>query len=230
MFKNKNKQIVHFLHIGKTGGSAFKYVFNKYNETEKYIIKSHPHSTTLRDIPEGEKVFFCLRDPLSRFVSGFYSRKRKGQPRIYREWNALEEKVFITFDTANKLACALADVKSGMHSLSISAMENINHFLDYSYWYGDIQYFQKRLDDIVYIGFQETLDDDFHKIKKILGLPPSAMLPLDDISLHKNPDTIDRVIEKRGESALEKWYSQDRSFITLCKKIMSDKAIQQTSR
>ena len=75
----KKQEVVHILHIRKTGGSAVKESLGPYTMTDKFRIKLHGHSFTLKDVPKGEKVVFFLRDPFTRFVSGFYSRKRKNR-------------------------------------------------------------------------------------------------------------------------------------------------------
>lgn len=90
LFRKNKKQKVHFLHIGKTGGSAVKFALKEYSKTSWCKITFHDHKTSLSDIPEGEKIFFFLRDPISRFISGFYSRQRKGLPRYYSEWTSEE--------------------------------------------------------------------------------------------------------------------------------------------
>ena len=38
------------------------------------VVHLHRHAVRLRDVPVGEKFFFFVRDPVSRFVSGFHSR------------------------------------------------------------------------------------------------------------------------------------------------------------
>jgi len=81
--KIQGKQLIHFLHIGKTGGSAIKYALTQYSVSGRYAIYLHSHNFRLRDVPIGESVFFFLRDPISRFKSGFYSRQRQGQPRYF---------------------------------------------------------------------------------------------------------------------------------------------------
>ena len=70
---------VHFLHIGKTGGTAIKAALKAYPPA--VTLHVHPHRFALADVPRGERVFFFVRDPLSRFVSAFHSRKRRGLPR-----------------------------------------------------------------------------------------------------------------------------------------------------
>lgn len=216
----RKKQKVHFLHIGKTGGSAIKSVLNNFLETPKYSITLHNHDTSLKDIPKGESVIFFLRDPVSRFISGFYSRQRKGQPRYYSEWSPKEKEVFERFSTPNEIAVSLVNESA----FAIMAMKSVQHFKPYNKWYIDVDYFKSRLDDILFIGFQESLDSDFVKLKRILGIPDDINLPTDDVAAHKNLKNVDKSIDESGIDALKEWYSDDAKFIELCKKIMSNKA------
>ena len=64
----KGRQFVHFLHIGKTGGSAIKYALKSYSSNARYAIYIHNHNFILRDVPKGEGVVFFLRDPIERFI------------------------------------------------------------------------------------------------------------------------------------------------------------------
>lgn len=215
------KRKVHFLHIGKTGGSAIKSVLNESLETPKFTLKLHEHQTTLKDIPEGEYIIFFLRDPISRFVSGFYSRLRKGQPRYHSEWRPQEKIIFETFNTPNMLACSLSSKSSKDYLLALQAMEHVEHLKRYSYWYGDSEYFKSRIKDILYIGFQESLNADFCELKNILGLPETAQLPEDDVGAHRNPKGLNKSIDKEGLLALNNWYHEDNKFVSLCKEFMS---------
>ena len=85
--KLQGQQVVHFLHIGKTGGTAVKYALKRNLVNKEYMIYLHGHEFKLRDVQKGAKAFFFLRDPVDRFVSGFYSRRRQGQPRIFSPWS-----------------------------------------------------------------------------------------------------------------------------------------------
>jgi len=80
----------HFLHIGKTGGTAVKTALKPLVRSGPFDLDLHRHPFTLAKIPEGEVFFFCLRDPIERFVSGFSSRQREGRPRHYRPWGPNE--------------------------------------------------------------------------------------------------------------------------------------------
>ncbi|MCP3852506.1 MAG: sulfotransferase family 2 domain-containing protein, partial [Gammaproteobacteria bacterium] len=205
------------MHIGKTGGSAIKSVLNDFLETPKYSITLHGHGTSLEDIPKGDSVIFFLRDPVTRFVSGFYSRQRKGQPRYYSEWSPKEKEVFEHFSTPNEVAVSLANEQES----AIIAMKSVQHFSRYKKWYVDFDYFKSRVEDILLIGFQESLDSDFERLKSILGIPEEINLPVDDVAAHKNPKNVDKSIDENGIEALKKWYSEDAKFIELCKEIMS---------
>ena len=74
----RNRRNVHLLHIGKTGGTAVKAAVRQSDANGSLLI--HPHEVTLRDIAPGDDVIFFVRNPVDRFVSGFFSRKRQGQP------------------------------------------------------------------------------------------------------------------------------------------------------
>jgi hypothetical protein len=212
---------LHFIHIGKTGGSAVKSALKNHLKTKEYKIILHSHDTLISDIPVGEKIFFFLREPISRFISAFYSRQRKGQPLYYSEWSPKEKELFEAFNTPDKIASGLADNKP----LAVEGMNTIHHFKKYKNFYKSSEYFQTRIDDILFVGFQETLDTDFLMLKSLLAISNSCTLPVDDIKSHKNPKNIDKAIDKRGVIALTEWYEEDFIFISQCKKIMSDRAL-----
>lgn len=212
------KRKVHFLHVGKTGGTAVKFALKNCLETESYSIQLHAHDVSLRDIPSGEFVFFFLRDPISRFISAFYSRQRKGYPRYYCEWNNREVEVFGNFASPNEIAVAIANRQSESHELAKQAMSCVVHFRPYNNWYIDCEYFNSRLEDILFVGFQETLENDFLTLKDILKISEHIVLPSDEIASHKNTGSVDKFIEQVGVRALTEWYADDFQFIETCKK------------
>ena len=150
----KKKQRIHFLHIGKTGGTVVKSVLKEFLEAPEYTLILHGHGTALEDVPKGDSVIFFLRDPVSRFISGFYSRQRKGLPRFYVEWRPLEKEVFEHFSTPNEIAVSLANEHSDNHVLAVTAMKSVPHFKAYRKWYIDIDYFKSRFEDVVVNQFR----------------------------------------------------------------------------
>jgi Sulfotransferase family len=217
----EQKAKAYFFHIGKTGGSAFVSAIGNKLDAGKYSIQLRGHDAKLTDVPVGEKIFFFLRDPISRFVSGFYSRQRKGRPRYNIEWSRIEKEVFTTFSTPNALALALSDKLMPNHDLSVRGMNNIVHLSSYFTWFKDLGYFKSRINDILFIGFQETLDDDFEKLKQVLNLPISTSLPKDDISAHKTPTHLDTSLDGDATIILKQWYARDIEFVIACKELMA---------
>tara|TARA_B100001750_G_C15452983_1_gene569995 strand:- start:111 stop:914 length:804 start_codon:yes stop_codon:yes gene_type:complete len=217
--KTENKVIIHCMHIGKTGGTAIKFAMNLKGSAyidDKYIIVGHRHSFSLKDVLPDEKCFFFVRDPIDRFISSFYSRKRKGMPRIYREWNKGEKKAFSKFNTPNELARALNSEDLNIKNDAIDAMKNIHHvktsFWD---WFISKEYFLSRKDDILFIGNQKKMDSDFIKLKNILELPDHFSLPRDPVKMHKNPEGIDKNLDDNAIKNLKSWYAKDYEFLDI---------------
>ena len=213
----QRKKDAHFLHIGKTGGSAIKSALAQCTRTPSYRIHLEKHEVTLADVPVGQKMFFCLRDPVSRFVSGFYSRQRKGLPRYYVEWTPGERDVYETFATPNELALALSRSSGDPESPAVRAMSAVKHLGHYNFWYGDIDTFKSRVSDILFIGFQDSLDSDFERLRRILGLGPEVVLPKDDVGAHRNDPSLDRSLDPKAREALEAWYAEDYAFFDYCR-------------
>jgi len=218
-YRLEGKQIIHFLHIGKTGGTAFREALTKHNINNNYAIIFHQHEIKLKDIPKGEKVIFFLRDPLTRFVSGFYSRQRKRMPRYNIPWKGWEEKAFSIFHTPNDLAEAITSKNKIIRKEAIHAMQNITHIKSHFWdWFSNKKYFQSRLNDILFVATQENLSRDFEKLKTILKLPKNLKLPKDDYRMHKNPLHLNKKLSQTAKHNLKKWYAKDYEFSKLCKK------------
>ena len=117
------RRTVHFLHLRKNAGTQIKFVAQQINENnENCWVESHKHRVRLNDLPPEAEHFFSIRDPITRFKSAFYSRKRKGQPRIFIDWSPEEKEIFSTFEHANDLAEALFE-DSSRGSLAFGAMK-----------------------------------------------------------------------------------------------------------
>jgi hypothetical protein len=212
------KPPAHFLHIGKTGGTAAYHALCLAPPgSGDYRILSHTHAVKLSDIPTGEKVFFFLRDPISRFVSGFYSRQRQGKPRYFYPWSHAEKLAFEHFQTPNQLATALTSKFPKQRALARMAMAGIHHvnttFWD---WFHDEEYWRSRASDILFVGYQETLAQDFEKLKSLLGLPPELGLPKDAIDRHESPPSLDKALDDLALANLREWYRRDYAFLERC--------------
>jgi hypothetical protein len=210
---------VHFLHIRKTGGTAVAEAMGPH--AQEFGIVLHAHSTKLSDIPRDHRVFFFVRHPIPRFVSGFFSRLRRGRPRYnYYEWSEDEAKAFGRFAKANDLAEALSASDEETRKHAHEAMTGVAH-LNSSYrdWFSGEQELKDRLDSIVLIGLQEKLSTDFEHLKRLLSLPPELSLPKDDVLAHRTPAEFDRYLTPLAERNLATWYSEDIRFYEHCVKM-----------
>ena len=215
---------VHFLHVGKTGGTAFKHAVAAAKDRDApVVIHLHPHRFGLRDVPEGERFMFFVRDPVTRFVSGFYSRQREGRPRYAARWSPDERAAFERFATPDELAAALSSTDPEKARFAQFAMRNIRHVRDgYWKWFESEEYFRSRAEDLFFIGFQESLSADFEILKSRLGLPSRLKLPDDDVDAHVSPRSLDRTLRAAALENLRRWYEEDIRFVDLCNEIIRD--------
>ena len=65
------------------------------------------HNVKLKNLAIGSKYIINCRNPIDRFVSGFYSRKRKGKKGT-SDWSKAEKLSFKMFEDANNLAESLS--------------------------------------------------------------------------------------------------------------------------
>ena len=217
--KRRGKTIVHFLHIGKTGGSAVKFVLQTYRSTPSHEIFLYGHGASMMSLQKGDKVIFFLRDPIARYVSAFYGRKREDRPRYFSPWSDEERKAFSRFETPNALALALGSSDREEYEAAVAAMRGIAHIKNsYWDWFCNENHMLSRQEDIYFFGFQESLSKDFERLKSLLDLPDGAMLPTDTIHAHRNPDGVDKRLDPHAIENLKQWYHRDYEFIEFCKK------------
>jgi hypothetical protein len=210
----------HFLHIGKAGGSAIKAALEGCEGAYQLVL--HGHATTLKQVPRGDRFFFVLRDPVERFVSGFYSRQRQGRPRYNSPWSSAEARAFALFSTAESLACGLSSQDDEERSQAEAAMRSIQHVRDsYWTWFRDDRYFEHRLDDLLAVLWLPDLDATFPQLSELLGIAPAPALPHDDLTAHRNPAALDRELSSHARTVLEQWYAADQAFVNRCRKLPS---------
>lgn len=218
----RGKTIVHFIHIGKTGGSAIKDALRPHRTGPGWGLFLHGHRMLLKDVPEGEKVFFAVREPIGRFVSGFNSRLREGRPKFSIPWTPEERIAFERFKTPNELAEALSSEERREETQQ--AMGAIGHVrASYWRWFEDEAYMRSRLDDILFIAFQERLTEDFEILRAKLSLPPSVGLSTDKVRTHRTPEGLNKNLSELAVSNLRSWYARDYAFIELCRQLVLER-------
>ena len=202
---------VHFLHIGKTGGTTIKKMIrsNRLRKTSSGVrLSTHHHPTTLPEVlgwNEANTAAFFLRDPVRRFVSGFNSRLREGAPAKSIPWKPAERLAFGHFPTPNDLAEALSSDNPSVLDHAYSAMNAMVHArMHFTYWLHDVEYLASRLDRIEFLGFQETYADDVTRFFQKLGV--------DDVEMehmHQAPATSSTQLSELAEENLKRWYADD---------------------
>lgn len=222
-FSARRRKVVHFIHIRKTGGTAIKSALQQRYPSAQSIIVLHKHRTTLKNIPKGDRVFF-LRDPVARFVSGFLCRLNESRPAHYWPWLPEERLAFERFPTPNALALALYSDSPGEREAAQNAVLAVGHLkYHYSYWLIARQYLESRLDDIIFIGFQEALSQGFENLKVQLNLPVELVLPKDDAIAHRTPTLVDKRLTGEAVANLKRWYADDYELYEYCKSLASSK-------
>ncbi|HET6657019.1 MAG TPA: sulfotransferase family 2 domain-containing protein [Gaiellaceae bacterium] len=213
---------VHFIHVAKCGGTALRFAIRQAQEEGGPIespwgpLSAHPgHRFTLADVPEGDKAFLAFRDPVSRFVSGFYSRLRKGRPRYFREWSDDERKAFGWFETPEELADALGDGWRQRRRAEF-AMRSIRQLRrPMTKWAGRPAFFRENLDKVLYVARQETLDEDWKRLQELLHIPRHVLLPQDDRGAHRTNYPHETAIGERGREAIARWYTEDYELLEI---------------
>jgi hypothetical protein len=210
----------HFLHIGKTGGSALRGALREVAREATYPAVYHGHHVALWDVSDGERVFFVIRDPVERFVSGFWSRYRKGRPHTDVEWSDDEAIAFERFPTPQALAEALLrDGDDLDFAAAVEAMQSIQHVRNHlSAWLGSPGYLRRRESDIVWIGTQQTLSADLPSLARAIGASAITM-PSDDVAAHRTPRDLDTNLTPPAAHAIQLWFASDYDLIKECERI-----------
>lgn len=215
---------VHFLHIGKCAGTQIKALAAKINAMEAGVrIVPHPHRITLAALPPDAAYFFSIRSPETRFVSGFYSRQRKGRPRFNIEWKPSEQEAFLNFEHANDLAEALF-VEGIKGWQAFAAMQAIEHLAtkqsDYFRYCGTFLLNRPPLTVIR----QEHFDRDIGILVQKLGLMKLPPLETDPVTAHRNDYTSAKPLSETAKANLRMWYTQDFELYRQCNSWLEERA------
>ena len=72
---------------------------------------------------------------------------------------------------------------------------------------------------IAYIGRQETLDDDWQRIRALLELPEDIELPSDPKKSHRRSPASEPALDARAEAILHEYYRPDHEIIAACERL-----------
>lgn len=205
-----------FLHIGKNAGTQIMHLAQQIM-AHGLVIHQLSHATKLYQVPEKLDYFFSIRDPITRFKSGFYSRKRKGMPRIYVEWTRPEAIAFGQFEHANDLAEALfrPDARGLAAAQAIQAIRHTS--MQQTDWFERVGYLDAR--PPLWIIRQENFEQDFDVFLARAGLPLTVgqLKPAQDAAAaHRNDYSQTPALSDLARENLRRWYARDLVFYDLC--------------
>lgn len=216
--------VVHYMHIGKTAGTQIGNVIRQVNQSQSAVtIVKNGHGVTLRDLPEKDDYFFSLRNPVARFRSGFYSRKRMGRPKYDLPWSPSEERLFTEFEHANDLAEALFRTDARGRA-AMSAMTTVGHI-----GAGQVDWFKKSYDIFnlrtpLWIVRQEHLETDLATLMHRLGIAMDFALTDDPVRAHMNDYTGTPPMSELAIANILRWHSADYQFYAHCEAWMTEEA------
>lgn len=213
MPRRADRPAVHLLHVGKTGGTNLKKLLrsegiSRTADGRRIVLNGHRVSMAevLAQNPSNE-VFFFLRDPVTRFVSGFNSRLRQGAPAHSVPWNGQEQAAFSYFATPNDLAETLSSPDPMLADRALFAIESITHTkMHFARWFRDVAYLDSRLDRVLFIGLLETYDQD---VSQLLGLLGHGDRSTPATHAHQAPDGSSVALSPSGERNIRSWYADD---------------------
>lgn len=209
-----------FIHVGKAGGTYLGAALRVLAKEAGIDIEFTSHQGRipgiLRDNP-GSQVIFSVRDPLEIFVSGFYSRQRKGAPRYHREWTPREAEAFARFSTANELAEALSADDTAVREAAAEGMRAIQHVRKNlrGYLKGPV-FLRKHKNRIRFIFNQASLDEDLSFMYRAYGLNVPNKIRDNPRLRHENPSDIDRNLSALARRNLVEHYKVDLKIYRTC--------------
>jgi len=215
------KSKIRMIHIGKTGGSALKTMFD-LNAVELkakgFNVQGRNHSVTLEEIRRRghNNIVFFVRHPVSRFVSAFNSRLRQGAPRYHSPWNRGERIAFKHFKEPNELAEALSAENWKVWAAANQSMVSIGHVKDLmGKWLSSAEFLEANRDILFYLGTTETMDEDVANLFAKMGIA-SPNKELDEVSRHVTPAGYSRTLSDKAVANLTQWYAKDIEIYEWC--------------
>jgi len=179
---------LYYLHIGKTAGSWFRENIWYTSMPNKYKIKIGLHGAEFyEEAKQSDLVIIPVRDPLSRIISGFESRRRQGRPVYNNPWSENENIFFNKVNSFNEFVYKIMIEKNGINLWKEFRKINIHGMYDYKYYFKSTEAIKKFCNNHnVYILRQEHLKYDLNKIFINNHVPVKNLSVLSDNRVHSS--------------------------------------------
>jgi hypothetical protein len=185
----------------------------------KFRIAYHGHSARIKDIPPNDPYFFSIRNPIDRFYSAFYMRKRKEQPRLYREWKESEREAYALFPEATELAEHIfSDSPLARHAFV--AMQSIGHLSFQHRWF-ELRELMRTRPPLAILR-QARLAEDCQSLLVKLGVEAPIGLPEDSTQAHRNDYSGALPLSEKAIANLEKWYAVDIEYYKILNQLIEE--------
>ncbi len=209
-----------FFHLGKTGGGSVRQFLRPIRTSWAGV----GHDGTLDDIATrwpGTPIVFFVRDPVTRFVSGFnnYRRGVVHKP-LGKVPSQIELIAYTVFPTANHLAEALTSDDERMRSAAEWAMGSLGFLTNHlTHNLGSPATVDRHLANIALIGLFEEFADSVEAMRTALHLPDSLRLPDDESRAHRGLSHVPSALSPAGRAAIAHWYRDDIALYDHCRAI-----------
>lgn len=209
-----------FFHLGKTGGGSVRQLLRPIRSQWAGV----GHHGTLDEIherwPEAPIVFF-VRDPVTRFVSGFNNFRRAV---VHKSTGKLPSRIelvaYTLFATANDLAEGLVSDDEHTRSAAEWAINSMgflsNHLTNNLQSAATVDRHRPHL---ALIGLFERFDVSISAMRTALDLPTSLQLPSDEATAHRGLSHLPNRLSPVGHAAVSHWYRADIELYTHCRTI-----------
>jgi len=209
-----------FFHLGKTGGGSVRQLLGPIRS--QWV--SVGHRGTLDEIqqqwPDLPMVFF-VRDPLTRFVSGFNNFRRAVVHKSTGKLPSDHQLVaYSLFATANDLAEGLVShdehTRSSAH-WAIGRLGFLSNHLTANL--GSPAIVDQHRPQIALIGLFERFDISIEAMRVALHLPASLQLPAEPSLAHRGLSHLPNQLSPMGRAAVTQWYRADIALYEHCRHI-----------
>ena len=206
-----------YLHIPKTGGSNFRESLPQFNKKSNIKIITIRHFRYI-NLLENKKIIFTIRDPISRFVSSFYSRINEDKPYGYTKHSIGEMIAFKWYQDVNKLCKDIYSkniynlIKS---RLALVWIRQINLPL---YILTPLNFLKRKP---LFIFDLEFLQSDIDFFFKHIGANEETMKLFEKKSIksHKTSFPKDLILTNDSKKILQRYLKEDYKIYLYCKNI-----------